>query len=144
MSWVRVWIHLVFSTKNRYPYFNSNEIRHKVFAHIKQNAKTKNIWLDTISGYHDHVHCLISLNREDSISRTVKMIKGESSNWINKDKIVKDKFSWQDDYWAVGISENQVEDVRKYILSQERHHRKHTFAEEIEKFMLKYGWLAKP
>lgn len=139
MSWVRVWIHLVFSTKNRYAYFNSSDIRNKVFDHIKQNAIKKNIWLDTVSGYHDHIHCLISLNRENSISNTVQMIKGESSNWINKNKIVESRFSWQDDYWAVSISENHVERIRKYILNQEDHHKKHKFSEEIEKFMMKYG-----
>jgi hypothetical protein len=67
------------------------------------------------------------------------MIKGESSNWINKNKIVKGRFAWQDDYWAVGATENHVEGVKKYILNQEEHHKKHTFAEEIEKFMSRYG-----
>ncbi len=51
MSWVRVYIHLVFSTKNREPYFNSIDLRKKVFKHIKQNAEEKNIWLDCVNGY---------------------------------------------------------------------------------------------
>ena len=50
MSWVRIWVHLVFSTKNREPYLNSTELREKVFTHIKENAKKKDIWLDICKG----------------------------------------------------------------------------------------------
>lgn len=140
MSWVSIWVHLVFSTKNREPYLDTKEIRKKVFQHIKENAKIKNIWIDTINGYHDHAHCLISLNKDHSISKIAQLIKGESSNWINKNKITKNKFIWQDDYWAVSITESHIKEVRKYIFEQEEHHKKITFAEEVDKFMKKYGW----
>ena len=140
MSWVRIWVHLVYSTKNREPYLYSKEVREKVFNHIKENAKEKDIHLDTINGYHEHVHCLLLLNKESSISKEVQLIKGETSHWINLNKLIDEEFCWQDDYWAVGVSESHVEQVRKYILNQERHHRKHAFAEEIDNFMRKYGW----
>lgn len=140
MSWVSIWVHLVFSTKNREPYLRTNEIRKKVFIHIKENAKEKNIWIDTINGYYDHVHCLISFNKDQSISKVAQLIKGESSNWINKNEIIINKFIWQDDYWATSVSESHIKEVRKYILEQEEHHKKVTFAEELDKFMKKYGW----
>lgn len=140
MSWVRIWVHLVFSTKNREALFYSKEIREKVFNHIKENAKEKNIWLDTLNGYHDHIHCLISLNKEQSISKVSQLIKGESSNWINKNNMPGNKFNWQDDYWAVSVSESHIEEVRRYIMNQETHHKKISFAEEIDNFMKKYGW----
>ncbi len=108
--------------------------------HIKENAKEKDIWLDTVNGYHEHVHCLLSLNKEQSICKVTQLIKGESSNWINKNNILNGKFHWQDDYWAVGVSESHVALVRNYIHNQEEHHKKQTFAEEIERFMYKYGW----
>jgi REP element-mobilizing transposase RayT len=97
MSWVRVWIHLVFSTKNREPFLNTKELREKVFNHIKENAKEKEIWLDSINGYKEHIHCLISLNKEQSISKVAQLIKGESSFWINKNKLTKTKFIWEYD-----------------------------------------------
>ena len=68
------------------------------------------------------------------------MIKGESSLWINKNQLTSQKFSWRDDFWAVSVSESHVDAVRKYIGNQEEHHRKKTFADEVEEFMQKYGW----
>ncbi len=140
MSWVRIYIHLVFSTKNREPFLNSSELRRKVFEHIKQNAEKKNIWLDSVNGWEDHAHCLLSLGRGQDISKVAQLIKGESSNWINQNDLTENKFIWQDDYWAVGVSESHVEGLRKYIHRQEEHHSKNSFAEEINEFMGKYGW----
>ena len=140
MSWVRIWVHLVFSTKDRIPFLNSNDIRRKIFEHIIQNAKEKDIWLDSINGYTDHVHCLLSLNKDQSISKVSQLLKGESSNWINKNKIVSSKFLWQDDYWAVSVSEGHIESVRNYIKQQDEHHKIKSFDEEVKSFMDKYGW----
>ncbi|MBA4318490.1 MAG: transposase, partial [Flavobacterium sp.] len=135
MSWVRIWVHLVFSTKEREPFLNHSELREKVFQHIKTNAAEKDIWLYCVNGYHDHVHCLISLTKDQSISKIAQLIKGESSFWINNNNLTKAKFVWQDDYWAVSVSENNLEQVRKYIYGQEEHHSKKSFTEEVEEFM---------
>jgi len=140
MSWVRVYMHMIFSTKNREPLLSSYEIRKKVFQHMKANAAEKNIWLDSINGYADHAHCLISLQKDQSISTVAQLIKGESSHWINKNQLIKNKFSWQDDYWAVGVSESHLQPVRNYIHAQELHHSRRSFEEEINEFMAKYEW----
>ena len=139
MSWVRIWVHMVFATKNRTP-FLTQKIRKLVFQHIKQNAEEKGIWLDSVNGYTDHAHCLISLNKDQSISKVAQLIKGESSFWINQNNLTEGKFAWQDDYWAVGVSESHVKLIRAYIFKQEEHHRKATFNEEVDEFMTKYGW----
>jgi putative transposase len=140
MSWVRVWIHIVFSTKNREPYLKNHELREQLFNHLKHNAETKDIWLDCVNGYHDHIHCLISLGKDQTISNITKLLKGESSFWINKEKLTSSKFEWQYDYWVVGVSESHLEAVRNYINTQEDHHRKKSFTEEVNDFMEKYGW----
>ena len=140
MSWVRIWVHLVFSTKDRIPFLNSKEIRQKIFEHIKQNAKAKDIWLEETNGYSDHAHCLLSLNKDQSISKVAQLIKGESSNWINKNKIVNTKFLWQDDYWAVSVSESHLESIKRYIKRQEEHHKFKSFDDEVKNFMERYGW----
>jgi putative transposase len=140
MSWVRVWIHIVFSTKNRTPFLDSHLLRERFFHHIMQNSKEKEIWIDSVNGYQDHVHCLISLGKDQTISKVVQLIKGESSYWINKEKLIKSKFIWQDDFWAVGVSESHLDSVRNYIKLQEEHHRSKTFTEEVDDFMKKYGW----
>lgn len=116
------------------------KIRNLVFQHIQQNAETKGIWLDSVNGHIDHVHCLISLSKDQTISKIAQLLKGESSFWINKNNLTDSKFAWQDDYWAISVSESHVKQTRAYILNQEAHHRKTTFAEEVDKFMNKQGW----
>ncbi|MCG2589052.1 transposase [Rhodohalobacter sulfatireducens] len=140
MSWVRIWIHLVFCTKNREPFLSSKDVRREMFQDIKANAKTKSIWLDCINGYQEHAHCLISLGKEQNISKVAQLIKGESSFWINRSGLLDRRFTWQDDYWAVSVSESHLEAARTYIHSQEKHHGKVSFNEEIDEFMEKYGW----
>jgi len=140
MSWVRIYVHLVFSTKNREPFLHSAQLRKQFFQHIKQNAAEKQIYLDCINGYAEHAHCLISLGKEQSISKVAQLIKGESSFWGNKNSLISKKFIWQDDYWAVGVSESHLNKVRKYIHGQEDHHGNVQFSEEITEFMEKYGW----
>jgi len=131
---------MVFSTKNRDQFLNSSELRKTVFQHIKQNAKEKSIWLDSVNGWQDHAHCLISLGKEQTISKVAQLIKGESSFWINNNNLIETKFTWQDDFWAVGVSESHLRLVREYIHHQEKHHNKKSFTEEVNEFMEKYGW----
>ena len=140
MSWVRVWVHLVFTTKNRERLLIDRESRDKLFKHMKENAKKNKIFLDTVNGSDDHVHCLISLSKDLSISKMVQLIKGESSHWFNANIGNDNKLSWQDDYWSVSVSESHIAKVREYIKKQEEHHRRKTFSEEVEEFMEKYSW----
>ena len=139
MPWVRVWIHFVWSTKNREPYLNS-DIRPEVFAHIRDNARAKNIHIDSMNGSFDHVHCLVSLGTDQTIEKTMQLIKGESSFWINKSNLCKTKFGWQDEYFAASVSESNVPAVRKYIARQEEHHQTKSFDDEFERFMKRAGF----
>lgn len=67
-------------------------------------------------------------------------MKGESSYWINQNKLTKSKFVWQSDYFAVSVSESQIETVRRYIQNQEDHHRKKTYLREEKEFISLYGF----
>ena len=140
MPFVKVYIHFVWSTKNREPLLETKEIREKVWFHILENARKKGIFIDFINGYSQHCHCLVSLGIDQTISKTMQLIKGESSFWINQNSLTANKFIWQDDFWVVGISESHIETVRKYIHNQEEHHSKKTFKSEVDEFMKKYGW----
>jgi putative transposase len=111
MPWVKVWIHFVWSTKNR-EHLLVDEIRQKVFQHIRENAKSKDIYIDFINGYTDHVHCLISLGTDQTIEKIMQLIKGESSFRINKNGLCKTKFGWQEEYFAVSVSEANLPSVR--------------------------------
>lgn len=66
------------------------------------------------------------------------MIKGESSFWINKNNLTKEKFEWQDEYFAVSVSESMIETIRNYIKNQEDHHSRKTFQQEYNEFIDKY------
>lgn len=131
---------MVFSTYNRLPFLNSTKLRVDIWKHIKQNADEKGIFIDVVNGYAEHCHCLISLSSNQTIEKVVQLIKGESSFWINKKNLINDKFGWQDEYFAVSVSESMVDKVREYIKSQETHHKKKTFVEEYEEFIRKYNF----
>ncbi len=111
-----------------------------MFEHIRENARAKDIHLDFINGYTDHVHCLISLGTDQTIEKTIQLIKGESSFWINRNHLCKTKFQWQDEYFAVSVSEAVLENVRNYIANQEEHHRTKSFDEEFEGFIKRAGF----
>lgn len=140
MSYIRMWMHLVFSTKNREPLL-PKEIRYKIQDHIIENCKEKSIYLQAINGDIDHLHCLISLGREQSISKVTQLIKGESSFWINKHQLTIAPFMWQDDYFAVSVSESNLQTLINYIKNQEIHHAKKSFDDEVKEFEKLYGFL---
>jgi len=139
MPYVRIWIHAVWATKQRSPIL-TDDVRKAIFQHVKENAAAKNIFLDNVNGHVDHIHCLISLGREQSIGEIIKLIKGESSYWINKMGLIKTKFDWQDDYYAVSVCESALKSVRKYIQDQEEHHRKKSFEDEYAEFISESGF----
>jgi len=135
MPYIKVWIHYVWSTKNREAVLTDK------FDHIKQNARIKNIYLDRINGYYDHVHCLVSLGSDQTIEKIAQLIKGESSFWFNnKSGFNTPRLDWQDEYFAVSVSESRLDSVRSYIDNQVSHHQKKTSMEEYNEFISKYGF----
>jgi len=97
-----------------------------------QNQK---IYIDFINCVDDHVHITVSLRAEQSISKVMQLIKGESSYWVNKNKLIPTKFEWQDEYYAISVSDSVMPVVRDYIKNQEEHHRHKSFEEEYEEMM---------
>jgi len=140
MPFVKVYIHFVWTTKNHRPMLLSPAIRHQVWQHIIENAREKNIFIDFINGYSDHCHCLVSLGIDQTMSKVMQLLKGESSYYINKQNLSDGKFEWQDEYFAVSVSSSALDKVRNYIKNQEEHHRCKTFQEEYEDFIIKYGF----
>ena len=119
---------------------NTKDLRAKVWSHIRDNSVKKGIFIDHINGYSEHCHCLISLGIDQTIQKVAQLIKGESSFWINKNKLTQDKFEWQDEYLATSVSEAGLIKVREYIKNQERHHETKTFEEEYLAFIKKYNF----
>lgn len=90
-----------------------------------------------VNGVADHVHLFVGLKPEMSISDLVRDIKNNSSNFINEQKYIKGKFSWQEGYGVFSYAHSQIENVYQYIANQEEHHRKKTFKEEYLDFLQK-------
>lgn len=138
MSFIRIWLHIIWSTKNREKII-SKELKRGLINHILLNTKEKEILIDTINCVTDHIHILLSLSPRETLSKTIQLIKGESSYWINKNNLTKTKFEWQDDYFAVSVSESQISKVREYIINQEEHNKRKSFLDEYESFIKKFG-----
>ena len=137
MSYVRAWIHAVWGTKRRENCL-TKDARRTVILHIEKNAKKKGIYIDRLNGGLDHLHCLIGLNADLSIAKTMQLLKGESAFWVNEQKIIQSRFEWADEYYAVSVSESDLAAVRAYIDKQEEHHRHKSFAEEVDVFVKDY------
>ncbi len=140
MPFIKVYIHFVWATKNRVPYLSSPEIRKTMWNHIRENAQKKGIFIDFVNGFRDHCHCLVSLDDNQTLRLIMQLIKGESSHWINKQNLLNRKFEWQDEYYAVSVSESQIGRVRNYIKNQESHHARKTWDQEVDELIERFGF----
>jgi len=139
--YTQIFIHIVFTVKGRKNLISptNREELHKIITGIvtKRNQK-----LLAIFAMPDHVHLLVGMNSEVSISNLVRDIKAGSSKNISDKNWVAGKFNWQEGYGAFSYSKSQVSKVISYILNQEKHHKNSTFREEyinlLEKFNVSY------
>lgn len=131
----------MWATKNRQPII-SKELKPLLLFHMKENSAKKNIYIDSINCVEDHIHVLVSLGIEQTVSKVMQLIKGESSFWVNKQNIIKGKFEWQDEYIGLSVSESAIDKVRAYISNQQEHHRKKTFDQEYQEFLNAHGFVA--
>lgn len=132
MPFVKIWIHTVWATKDRNPLL-SYKARVLLFKHMRDYAYDRGYDIDYINGVSDHVHCLLSLKANQSLSDALGLIKGESSYWINKNHLTEEKFSWQSEFYAASVGTVQLKNLREYIKNQEAHHREMDFQTEMLK-----------
>ncbi len=137
-SYTKVWIHAIWTTKERLPLI-SNSIEKKVYQLIFDELYNQNCMVKIINGMPNHIHCLFLLNPQKSIAEVIKHAKGHSSNFINQNNLIHEKFAWQTGYSAFSISESAVEKVYQYIKIQKLHHQKKSFGQELDKFLTIYG-----
>jgi len=138
MSHLKILVHCVWTTRNRVPQLKDS-IREAVISHILENSRTKDIYIDKLNGYNNHLHALISLGGKQNISDVMQLIKGESSFWINKNKLTIHRFEWQNDFWAVSIGIDHLKNLRRYIGNQVQHHRKKPLEDELDRLIKEYG-----
>ena len=133
-----VYVHLVFSTKQRQVWLDDS-VRAELHAYIIGILRELQSPVVQINSVPDHIHILFSLGRTLTISQAVQEIKGSSSRWIKQRFPHQADFAWQNGYGAFGVSLTEVSAVIHYIANQSEHHRVVTFQEEYRQFMLRHN-----
>ncbi len=140
-TYTQLYVQIVFAVKGRLNLISKDnrEELHKYITGIVQNRDQKMLAVFCMP---DHVHILIAIKPNISISDLARDIKAGSSKFINDQKWIDGKFNWQEGFGAFSYSKSQIDNVIKYILNQEEHHHKITFKEEyidfLEKFEIDY------
>jgi REP element-mobilizing transposase RayT len=137
-SLARLWTHLIFSTKNRFPFLADKTIRSDMHGYLAQVLRNHDCQTLLIGGVDDHAHALFALSRNHSIAQIVKEIKRTSSSAIKEVSPSLQKFHWQSGYGAFSVSQSNLHEVVQYIETQELHHRRVTFQDEYRAFLKKY------
>lgn len=136
-TYSQVYIQVVFAVKGRENLIKK-EWKENLYKYIAGIIKGKNQKLIVINGVANHVHIFIGLKPAIAISDLVRDIKNNSSKFINENKFVKGKFSWQEGFGVFSYSQSHIDNVYKYILHQEEHHKIKTFKEEYTEFLKEF------
>jgi putative transposase len=138
-------MHCVFSTKERRP-FLTPAIRERLWPYLGGITRENKMKALAIGGVVDHAHLLLSLPTTLSISKAMQLLKGNSSKWLRETfpELRQHDFAWQEGFGSFSIGVSGVDDTIHYIQTQEEHHRKKSFGEELEMFLKKHGCDYKP
>jgi putative transposase len=126
--------HIIFSTKNREPLIAADWAP-RLYEFIGGTARNTGNTLLAAGGTTDHVHLLVSLGKQESVSSTVRDLKSNSSRWVHENLDRLRGFAWQAGYGAFSVSYSNLGDVKRYIADQQEHHRVRTFKEEFIAFL---------
>ncbi len=136
-SYTKIWLHLIWGTKNRAKTLSKEEFRKRISNQLLTYSKEKGIYMKTNYINSDHVHTLIDLPTNMTIEDVSRLLKGGTSYWINNN--AEYKFNWATGYAAFSVSESNLDKLVKYILNQEEHHRNKSFTEEYDDFLRAYN-----
>lgn len=136
-SLAKVYIHAVFSTKNREPLL-ADDWRGELFDVLGGTANDSGCQILVVGGVADHVHLMFQLGRTVTIADVVRRVKATSSAWVNQTRGVPALFRWQAGYGAFSVSQSSVEAVREYIRRQPEHHATQTFQDEFREWLRRY------
>lgn len=135
-SYSQIFIHLVFSTKQRAPIIRPN-FEEELNSYIINSGKEFDLQVLAIGGTENHLHVLLILPPKLSVSEAARIIKGGSSKWINDQFMEEGKFRWQRGYGAFSINKSLVPTTIKYIKNQKEHHQSISYQEEFTRFLNK-------
>ncbi|MCC7400151.1 MAG: IS200/IS605 family transposase [Chitinophagaceae bacterium] len=133
-TYSQISIHSVFAVKDRQNVI-TKEWRDELHKYISGIITGNGATSLAVGGWKDHVHIFYGMPVTTSISNFMSIVKANSSKWINEQHFIKGKFQWQSGYGAFSYSKSQRDNVIKYIMTQEEHHRTKTFREEYLKML---------
>lgn len=137
-TYSQIYIQIIFAVKGRQSLLGQ-QWRQDVFKYISGIITNKGQKAIIVNGVADHVHVLVGLKPTVALSDLVRDIKNNSSKYINEQRWLKSKFSWQEGYGAFSYSHSQIEKVYQYIANQEAHHSKKPFTAEYRLLLQKFG-----
>jgi putative transposase len=138
------WLHLIWSTKERFPYFSDTSKAQEVISILKEICADHEIYYKTGYINPEHVHLLVDLPVGLSIEKLMQFLKGTSSHKINEEEMFKVRFSWAKRYAAFSVSNGQIQNVIQYINNQKEHHNRASFTAEWEQYMKRYDLTQSP
>jgi REP element-mobilizing transposase RayT len=132
-----VYIHLVFSTKNREPFLRDKQMRATLHAEIGGISKKLECPPIITGGMEDHIHLLARFGRTITQAEWVKELKRVSNLWL-KEQFHLSAFEWQAGYADFSVSQSNLEQVKRYIVNQEEHHKKRSFQDEVRELLRRH------
>jgi len=138
-SLAQVYLHIVFSTKNRDPFLSNKDLRTEMHAYLGGTCNNLGCQVLIVGGVADHVHILCMFVRTMTIGDFVGAIKRESSKWVKGKGGILSKFAWQTGYSTFSVGLSEIDRLKLYINGQEEHHKKITFQDEMRRFFKDYG-----
>ncbi|MBE2229526.1 MAG: IS200/IS605 family transposase [Chitinophagaceae bacterium] len=133
-----IWVHAVWSTRERRPFIEP-AVEKAIYQYLASQLEEAGCMVRIVNGMEDHVHCLFRQNPMLSVSDTIKRVKSTSSNWINHQRMLPEKFGWQKGYAVYSVGSSGLEWIQHYIMEQKVHHRHKTYREEMAHFMRMHG-----
>jgi putative transposase len=137
-SYVCCLVHVVFSTAQRRPMIRE-DLQKELHPYLGGIARQNGISALAIGGARDHVHLLLSLPAAISVAKAVQLLKSGSSKWVHDTFPQLKSFGWQEGYSAFSIGVSQQAPTLRYIENQAEHHKRISFADELQKFLSVHG-----
>ncbi len=138
-SLAQIYLHIVYSTKDRRPFLADLELRERTHAYLAGICRNHDSPAIIIGGVQDHVHLLCRLGRTITIADLVRELKRDSSKWAKEQAPGLGLFQWQAGYGTFSVSPSHVEPLKRYIARQDDHHRRESFQDEFRRLLNKYG-----
>jgi putative transposase len=133
-----VYIHLVFSTKERRPFLKDENVRTSLHSQLGRISKQLGCAPIITGGTEDHVHLLARFARTITQAEWVKELKRVSNLWLKQEFLIR-TFEWQGGYADFSVSASNLERVKKYIANQQLHHRTISFKDELRTLLRRHN-----